>query len=157
MITPESNGRPRTSADTTASANGNGARPSDGRRSSRGRHRIVPASPDVIEAAARRLRVVGHPVRLRALELLANGPQSVTELSTGLGIDHQLVSKHLTELHRCGVVHRRQDGNFAVYSLPDALTIKAVALICRSVLDDRARLGQLADEAEADTNGGPRR
>lgn len=87
------------------------------------------------------------------LELLANGPQSVTELSTALGIEHQLVSKHLTELHRCDVVQRRQDGNFAVYSLPDALTLKAVALVCRSVLDDRARLARPAHEAQSVTDG----
>jgi ArsR family transcriptional regulator len=98
----------------------------------------------VIEAAARRLRVVGHPVRLSVLELLAAGEQSVSALSTALDLEHQLVSKHLNELHRCGIVHRRQEGNFGVYSLADSLTLRAVALVCRGVLDERARLAQLA-------------
>lgn len=119
-------------------------------RSTRSRARIVPAAPDVVEAAARRLRVIGHPARLCLVELLANGPQSVTQLAATLGMDHQLVSKHLNELYRCDVVVRRQDGNFVVYSLPDALTIKAVALVCRSVLEDRARLADVAAEARSD-------
>jgi DNA-binding transcriptional ArsR family regulator len=112
-----------------------------------------PSPPDVVEVAARRLRVMGHPVRLRLIEVLANGPQSVTELAAALGIEHQLISKHLNELHRCDVVTRRQDGNFAVYSLPDALTLKAVALVCRSVLEDRTRLARVATEARSDGDG----
>lgn len=114
-----------------------------------------PSPPDVVEAAARRLRVMGHPVRLRLIEVLANGPQSVTELAAALGTEHQLISKHLNELHRCDVVTRRQDGNFAVYSLPDALTLKAVALVCRSVIEDRARLARLAADAR-DSSAPPR-
>lgn len=114
-----------------------------------------PPAPDVVEAAARRLRIMGHPLRLRLIELLANGPQSVTALAAALGIEHQLISKHLNELHRCNVVTRRQDGNFAVYSLPDALTLKAVALVCRSVLEDRVRLARAAAKFGGDGDGGP--
>jgi len=46
------------------------------------------------------------------------------------------------------VVVRRQDGNFAFYSLPNALTLRAVGLVCRSVTEDRRRLAELADELE---------
>lgn len=56
------------------------------------------------------------------LEVLAAGPRSVTDLARVLGEEHQLVSKHLTELLRCDVVVRRQEGPFAIYSLPNALT-----------------------------------
>jgi DNA-binding transcriptional ArsR family regulator len=135
------------------SSNESHGRSADRRRARSGsRGRIVPVAPDVIEAAARRLRVVGHPVRLSVLELLAAGEQSVSALSTALGLEHQLVSKHLSELHRCGVVRRRQEGNFAVYSLPDSLTLRAVALVCRGVLDERARLAQLVTKPAADRN-----
>jgi len=99
--------------------------------------------------------VLGHPIRLQLLEVLANGPRSVTDLARILGVEHQLVSKHLTELLRCEVVVRRQEGNFALYSLPDALTLKAVALICRSVADDRARLARLAEDAQASSENQP--
>jgi len=118
------------------------ARPRAGARRSSA---IVPASPDVLEVAARRMRVLGHPIRLQLFEVLANGPRSVTDLARIVDVEHQLVSKHLSELLRCEVVVRRQEGNYALYSLPDALTLKAVALVCRSVVDDRARLARLAE------------
>jgi len=141
-----------------AATTGNGALGNDGRDRARARagarrfSAIVPASRDVREVAARRLRLLGHPIRLQLLEVLANGPRSVTDLARILEVEHQLVSKHLSELLRCEVVVRRQEGNFALYSLPDALTLKAVALVCRSVVDDRARLAQLVEDAQTSSN-----
>jgi len=64
-------------------------------------------------------------------------------------VEHQLVSKHLSELLRCDVVVRRQEGNFALCSLPDALTLKAVALVCRSVVQQREALTRVAAEAQS--------
>ncbi len=115
---------------------------------------MVPA--DSLGGVARRLRVLGHPLRLRLLDVLAGGPRSVTDLSRLLEVEHQLVSKHLSELLRADVVRRQQEGNFALYSLPDALTIKAVALLVRSVGQDRARLARLATGAQPRGNGDDR-
>jgi len=64
-------------------------------------------------------------------------------------VEHQLVSKHLSEQLRCDVVVRRQEGNFALYSLADALTLKAVALVCRSVVQQREALTRVAAEAQS--------
>lgn len=119
----------------------------------RPRPAVVPE--EAVDEAARRLRVLGHPLRLQALELLAGGPRSVSDLAQLLGVEHQLVSKHLSELLRVGVVLRQQEGNFALYSLPDALTIKAVALLCRSVIDDRAHWARAASGDEPPTNRPP--
>lgn len=134
-----------------------GSRSSDSRPARAGVHAtgdrtsLVPG--DVLDEAARRLRVLGHPLRLRLLDVLAGGPRSVTDLARLLETEHQMVSKHLSELLHVGVVRRQQDGNFALYSLPDALTIKAVALLCRSVAQDRARVAGLATTALANRNG----
>lgn len=87
------------------------------------------------------------------IDVLAQGPRSVTDLASLVGVEHQLVSKHLSELLRADVVRRQQEGNFALYSLPDALTIRAVALLCRSVAQDRARLAALATTASAQRSG----
>lgn len=92
--------------------------------------------------------MLGHPLRLRLLDVLAGGPRSVTDLSRLLEVEHPLISKHLSELLRADVVRRQQEGSSALYSLPDALTIKAVALLVRSVVQDRASLARLATDAE---------
>ena len=108
-------------------------------------------SDEVLELAARRLRLLGHAGRLRLLEQLAGGPRSVTDLARATESEHHLVSKHLAEMHRAGLVRRVQEGNFAIYSLPDASSIKAVGLVCHSVLREHAQLVRLANgHAQAD-------
>jgi len=73
----------------------------------------------------------------------------VSDLARLVEEEHYLVSKHLTEMLCCDVVVRRQEGSFALYSLPNALTLKGVALVCRSVVEDRERLGRLSEGSSA--------
>jgi len=75
-----------------------------------GNGHIIPASPELLQVAARRIRVLGHPLRLRMFEALGSGPCSVSELAAVLGVELQLASKHISELYRAGLVQRRQDG-----------------------------------------------
>lgn len=106
-----------------------------------------------MELVARRMRALGHPLRLELVEVLADGPRSVTDLARIVGEEHHLVSKHLSELLRCDVVLRQQEGSFALYSLPDSVTLRAVGMVTRSVVDRRAALAQLAVDARAGRNG----
>jgi len=52
----------------------------------------------LLEEAARRLRILGHPTRLRLIGLLIAQPWSVSDLAGALGLRRDLVSKHLGEL-----------------------------------------------------------
>jgi ArsR family transcriptional regulator len=103
---------------------------------------LLPA--DAIDEAAQRLRVLGHPVRLQIIDALAAGPSSVSELADALSVEPYAASKHLAELLKVGAVRRAQDGNFAVYTLADAETLKAAVLVCRAVVRERSRLARLA-------------
>lgn len=76
----------------------------------------------------------------------------MSDLARFVGSEHHVISKHLSELLRVDVVVRRQDGNFAFYSLPDALTLRAVGLMCRSVTEDRLRLAHLAAELDDESS-----
>jgi len=78
------------------------------------------------------------------LEALAARPSSVSELANLLDVEPYTASKHLAELLKVGAVRRAQEGNFAVYTLADAETLKAAALVCRAVVRERARLARLA-------------
>jgi ArsR family transcriptional regulator len=128
---------------------------SDGARTGRVERRSEAAllPPEAVDGAARQLRVLGHPARLRILEALAMGPSSVTELAGLLAIEPYAASKHLAELLKAGLVRRSQDGNFAAYSLPGPEALKAAALVCRAVVRDRARLAALAACHGADPPG----
>lgn len=104
-------------------------------------------SEPLLEHAARRLRTLGHPARLRLIGLLIAGPRSVSDLASELELPRDSVSKHLGELLAVRAVRRAQEGNFALYALSDAVTPQLVALACEAAQRDALRLGRLGAEA----------
>lgn len=113
------------------------------------RTRAVATLPEpLLEEAARRLRTLGHPTRLRLIGLLISGPRSVTDLAEGLELRRDLVSKHLGELLTVRAVRRAQEGNFAVYALSDAITPQLVVLACEAAHRDTVRLARLGTDAQ---------
>lgn len=112
------------------------------------RTRAVATLPEpLLEEAARRLRTLGHPTRLRLIGLLIVGPRSVSNLAAALELRRDLVSKHLAELLAVRAVRRAQEGNFALYALSDALTPQLVALACEAAQRDAMRLARLGENA----------
>jgi ArsR family transcriptional regulator len=64
-------------------------------------------------------RALGHPARLRILELLRNGEQSVSELQAELEIEASSVSQQLAVLRAKNVVDTRRAGTSVYYSVRD--------------------------------------
>lgn len=64
-------------------------------------------------------KALGHPVRIRALELLSEGDQPVSTLLQEIGIEASHLSQHLTVLRRAGVVAKSRQGNTVTYTLVD--------------------------------------
>ena len=56
-------------------------------------------------------KTLGHPARIRVLELLAERDRSVGELLPEIGIESSNLSQQLGVLRRAGVVTARKDGN----------------------------------------------
>lgn len=75
--------------------------------------------PSVLERASRVIRVVGHPLRLRLLELLEGGERNVTELVQASGIGQAMVSQQLKILRAEGVVGDRRDGTRVFYRITE--------------------------------------
>ena len=61
-------------------------------------------------AKAEFFRVLGHPARVRILELLREGEHSVGELQVALGLDSSGTSQHLGVLRRQGILESRREG-----------------------------------------------
>ena len=84
----------------------------------------------VHEVKANLFRVLGHPARVRILELLRDGERSVGALQKELGLDSGGTSQHLAALRRIGLVESRrertsvfyrvEDGGFSICSKPGA-------------------------------------
>lgn len=99
------------------------------------------------EATARLFRALGHPVRLRIIELLGSGDRSVSELAAITGCSADTVSKHLQALASVHIVNRSQEGNFARYSLRESAFYRLVGFAFRTVTREIERLHSVADLA----------
>jgi DNA-binding transcriptional ArsR family regulator len=63
------------------------------------------------------LRALADETRLRALKLIAAGDRSTQELAPLIGISEAGLSKHLGLLARAGLVERRRQGYYVLYTL----------------------------------------
>jgi DNA-binding transcriptional ArsR family regulator len=64
-------------------------------------------------------RVLGHPARVRILELLREGELSVGTLQAALELDSGGTSQHLAALRRIGLVESRREGTSVYYRIAD--------------------------------------
>ena len=62
---------------------------------------------------------LSSPKRLEILDLLAQGPKSVEELSEATTVSVANVSQHLQILHHSKMVTSHKEGNFVIYELID--------------------------------------
>jgi DNA-binding transcriptional ArsR family regulator len=62
-------------------------------------------------------KTLGHPARIRILEVLAEGEHSVGELMPKLGLESSHLSQQLAVLRRTGMVVARKQGNNVIYSI----------------------------------------
>lgn len=64
-------------------------------------------------------RTLGHPARVRVLELLKGGEMTVGDLQAELGIDSSGTSQHLGVMRRQGILVARKEGTNVYYSVRD--------------------------------------
>ena len=92
-------------------------------------------------------RVLGHPARVRILELLREGERSVGALQAELGLDSGGTSQHLSALRGIGVVESRREGTSVYYRVDDPnvfeLLETARAIIGRRLAEQQSILKDL--------------
>ncbi len=81
-------------------------------------------------------KALGHPVRVRALELLSDGELPVSDLLVATGIEASHLSQHLGVLRNAGVVTARRAGKSVYYRLEHP-GLAQMLVAARSVLSDR--------------------
>ncbi|WP_074346203.1 ArsR/SmtB family transcription factor, partial [Mycobacteroides abscessus] len=62
-------------------------------------------------------KTLGHPVRIRVLELLSERDQAVSEMLPEVGIEAANLSQQLAVLRRAGLVTARREGLSVLYTL----------------------------------------
>lgn len=66
-------------------------------------------------------KALGHPMRLRILELLTDGQKTVSELQQALAIEASSVSQQLSVMRARQLVDARKKGTNVFYTLRDPL------------------------------------
>lgn len=70
------------------------------------------------------LKCVGDKTRLKILHLLKKRERCVCDIVNETGLEQSLVSHHLREMRKCGIVRTRQEGKRVIYRLADVSIIK---------------------------------
>jgi DNA-binding transcriptional ArsR family regulator len=100
-------------------------------------------SVPLYQAKAELFRTLGHPTRIRVLELLQDGPLPVRDLLSDLDIEPSSLSQQLAVLRRTGLVTSAREGSTVLYTLstPDvADLLHAGRRILASVWEERGGL-----------------
>ncbi len=74
-------------------------------------------SVPLYQAKAEFFRMLGHPVRIRVLELLQDGPMAVRDLLAAIEVEPPALSQQLAVLRRSGIVTSTREGATVVYTL----------------------------------------
>lgn len=74
-------------------------------------------SRPLYQAKAEFFKTLGHPARIRVLELLSQREYAVGELLPEVGIEATSLSQQLAVLRRAGLVTFRKEGSAVYYSL----------------------------------------
>ncbi|MET9263952.1 metalloregulator ArsR/SmtB family transcription factor [Amycolatopsis sp. NPDC004079] len=101
-------------------------------------------------------KTLGHPARIRVLELLSQREHAVAEMLPEVGIEPANLSQQLAVLRRMGLVTTRKEGSSVYYSLtsPQVAELLAVAReILTGVLSGQV---ELLDDLRTAHAGGPR-
>lgn len=125
-----------------------------------GRRQPRDPQPPVYQAKAEMFRILGHPARVRTLELLRDGERTVGDLQSALGLDSSGTSQHLGVLRKHGILDSRRDGTNVYYRVKDPRTFQllevARQILTTSLTESQELLDQLTAVELARPSGGER-
>lgn len=109
----------------------------------------MPFSEPIYVLKGEFFRVLGHPARVRILELLREGEHSVGELQEALGLDSSGTSQHLGALRRQGLLESRREGTSVYYSVRDPRVFQLLETARQILGSNLADRQSLLDELQA--------
>lgn len=99
-------------------------------------------SDTALDLIATRFRALSEPMRLRLLNLLMQGEQTVGQLVEATGSGQANVSKHLALLRDAGMVGVRKEGLASVCFIADPIVNELCEMMCcrlREEMEGKAR------------------
>ena len=112
----------------------------------------VKTSVPLYQAKAELFRTLGHPTRIRVLELLQGGPLAVRDLLSELEIEPSNLSQQLAVLRRSGLVTSARDGSTVLYTLATPVVADLLGagrqILTAKLRDAEGLLAELRQDAE---------
>lgn len=102
------------------------------------------------QAKAEFFKTLGHPVRIRVLELLCEGPMPVRDLLAAIEVEASNLSQQLAVLRRAGIVRARRERSTVVYELASGDVSELMRAARRILTDLLAGQGELLAELKAE-------
>ena len=104
-------------------------------------------SEPLSEIKAELFKALGHPARIRILEVLSDGEHSVGELQPLVGIELSHLSQQLAVLRRARLVSSRKEGSSVIYAVRDKTVVEllqaAKRLLIKSLSESTDLLADL--------------
>ncbi len=101
----------------------------------------------IYQVKAEFFKTLGHPARIRVLEVLRDGERPVSELIPEVGIEPSHLSQQLAVLRRANLVRTRKVGSSVFYSVSDPRIFEllevAKAILTSSLTETRELLEEL--------------
>ena len=107
-------------------------------------------APPIYRVKAEFFRLLGHPARVRILELLRDGERSVGELQAELGLDSSGTSQQLTAMRRQGVLESRRAGTSVFYRVRDPRIFDLLEVAKQILLAQLDATSSLRDDLASD-------
>ena len=115
----------------------------------------------IYQVKAEFFKTLGHPARIRVLEVLRDGERSVGELIPAVGIEPSHLSQQLGILRRANILQVRKQGAAVRYSVTDPrifdLLEVARAILTSSLAGSGQLLAELREQEAAERGGSPPR
>jgi DNA-binding transcriptional ArsR family regulator len=119
----------------------------------------VPVTQPIYQVKAEFFKTLGHPARIRVLEVLRDGECSVGELIPAVGIEPSHLSQQLGILRRANILQVRKQGATVRYSVTDPrifdLLEVARAILTSSLAGSSKLLTELRAQEAAERTGAP--
>jgi len=103
--------------------------------------------------AAEAFKALGHPLRVKIVDILATGERCVCELFQALNVSQPSISQHLNVMRGAGVVRCQKRGANVYYRLA-APVFSEMLRLCREAIGEPlpAPYVPMPDPCDADTN-----
>jgi ArsR family transcriptional regulator len=90
---------------------------------------MVAIFEDDIQPAARALKAMSHPLRLRILCILGDSEVNVQDIVNEVGTSQSNISQHLAILRDKGIIAARKDANRVYYRVQDGRILNLIGMM----------------------------